>query len=382
VRLVAYEDAVYRRRRGIITVHRAFPTFMAGIAEEVDHVVVAGRLDSRPGASHYELPPGVEFRALPHYSSLLDAGEVLRALWGTIRAFWRILDEVDSAWINGPSPMALVFAAIALLRRRSLFLGVRQNTLEYARRRHPRRPLVLVAFWAMELLWRTLARRTAVVAVGPELAGVYAGCRNRFELTVSMVSERDLVPGPEAHAGRDWSGELRLLSVGRLESEKNPLLLADILARLDGRWRLVVCGEGELRDVLTQRLVELGLAERCELLGYVPLDRGLLDLYRSSHAFLHVSWTEGLPQVLYEAFAARMPVVATAVGGVAQAAGGAAILIPPADADAAAAAVERLAADPALRARLVEAGAERVRDHTIEAERRRLAAWMRQVARQ
>ena len=54
----------------------------------------------------------------------------------------------------------------------------------------------------------------------------------------------------------------------------------------------------------------------------MPIDGGLLDLYRSSHAFLHVLLTEGVPQVLIEVFASGVPVVATAVGGVAEAAGG------------------------------------------------------------
>ena len=45
-----------------------------------------------------------------------------------------------------------------------------------------------------------------------------------------------------------------------------------------------------------------------------------------------MSWTEGLPQVLFEAFAAGTPVVATAVGGVPEAVGDAALLIPPGDA--------------------------------------------------
>ena len=77
---------------------------------------------------------------------------------------------------------------------------------------------------------------------------------------------------------------------------------------------------------------------------------GLLDLYRSSHAFLHVSWTEGLPQTLFEAFAAGLPVVATAVGGVPAAVGDAALLVEPGDADPPAAELLRLAGDEALRA--------------------------------
>jgi glycosyltransferase involved in cell wall biosynthesis len=188
-------------------------------------------------------------------------------------------------------------------------------------------------------------------------------------VTVSMVDEDEIAP-PREHPPGDV---LRALSVGRLETEKNPLLLADVLARLDGRWRLVVAGEGAMRAELEERLQELGVADRAELRGYVPIDAGLHELYRDCDAFLHVSWTEGLPQVIFEAFAARMPVVATAVGGVPDAVGDAALLIPPGDADAAAHALLRLAEDPELRERLVERGLERVRAHTTEAETRKIA---------
>jgi glycosyltransferase involved in cell wall biosynthesis len=170
-----------------------------------------------------------------------------------------------------------------------------------------------------------------------------------------------------------------VLSVGRLDAEKNPLLLADILKLLvdSGEdWRLTVCGEGPLEGELRERLRRLGLEDRAELVGYLPLHGGLLDLYRSSDALLHVSLTEGLPQVLLEAFAAGLPVVATAVGGVAGAVGDAGMLVPPNDAEAAAAALERLARGQDLRDRLAKAGLERVRGRTLEAESARVAAFL------
>jgi glycosyltransferase involved in cell wall biosynthesis len=52
------------------------------------------------------------------------------------------------------------------------------------------------------------------------------------------------------------------------------------------------------------------------------------------------------------------------------------LLVGPGDPAQPAAALERLAADPALRARLAEAGLERVRGHTIEAEAARVAAFI------
>jgi glycosyltransferase involved in cell wall biosynthesis len=138
----------------------------------------------------------------------------------------------------------------------------------------------------------------------------------------------------------------------------------------------VICGEGPYENRLRERLQQLGVADCAELRGYVPNDGGLGELYRSSHALLHVSWTEGLPQVLFEAFAARLPVVATAVGGVPQAAGDAAVLIGPGDADAAADGLRRVASDPALRAALIDRGVARVESHTLEREAAAVAGFI------
>jgi glycosyltransferase involved in cell wall biosynthesis len=233
----------------------------------------------------------------------------------------------------------------------------------------------------LELSWRLLARRAPVVVVGPELKRHYRHAPEVLEIAVSLVSASDVQAGEEQAAARSYDGDLQVLSVGRIDREKNPLLLADILAQLrdsDPRWRLVVCGEGPMTSELVQRLQTLGLAEHSEVRGYVPIDGGLLDLYRSSHAFLHVSLTEGVPQVLIEAFASGVPVVATAVGGVAEAAGEAALLIPPRDATAAVTALARIADAPDVRGDLIKSGLALARRHTLDAETARVAAFILQ----
>jgi glycosyltransferase involved in cell wall biosynthesis len=139
----------------------------------------------------------------------------------------------------------------------------------------------------------------------------------------------------------------------------------------------VICGEGPLEAALRERLESLGVADAATLRGYLPLDGGLQDAYRAAHAFLHVSWTEGLPQVLFEAFAARLPVVATAVGSVAAAGDGAVLLVEPGDPKAPAARLRELAADETLRETLVAAGLARVRAHSLEAELQRTGRFLR-----
>lgn len=378
MRLAVYTDYVYRRDGDAVYAERAFALFLAALAPHVERLVIVGRLDPRSGASHYRLPDDVEFVALPHYSSLVDVHQSVPAMVRSLRRFWHVLRDVDTAWLLGPYALSILFAALTAARGRRVALGVRQDLPRYVKSRHPGRRWVHAAALLLEGAYRAMARRWPVVVVGPDLAERYARASRVLPITVSLVSE-DQIVSPEEAAGRDYQGELTALSVGRLDREKNPLLLADVLARLrerDPRWRLVVAGEGPLEDELRARLHELGVAGAADLRGYVPIDGGLPELYRRSHALLHVSWTEGLPQVLFEAFAAGLPVVATDVGGVAAAAGDAALLVAPGDAERPAAELARIAADPALRERLVHAGLRRVREHTLEAECRRVAEFL------
>ena len=378
MRLAVYTDYEYRsdgvRRYG----QRAFVVYLEALRRHVDQLVLVGRLDPRPGASHYPLHEDTELVGLPHYKSLAHPWSVVRSLLGSLGRLWRLLDEVDTVWVLGPYPHAVAFSALAILRRRRLVLGVRQDTPKYIRSRRPGQRWMHWSADLLEWIWRSLARRYPIVVVGPELARKYRDACDVLAITVSLVSQHDLVDATVLDT-RDYGEELTLLTVGRLDTEKNPLLLADVLNRLcagQRRWRLLVCGDGPLRGQLHARLDELGLLEHVQLLGYVPIDGGLLDLYRRSHLFLHVSWTEGYPQVLVEAFAACLPAVATAVGGVRAAADGAALLVPPGDPEATAEALERLATEPQLRAQLVEAGLRRAREGTLEVSTERLARFL------
>lgn len=380
VRLAVYTDYVYRRDGDAVFAERAFALFLTRLAEHLDDLVLVGRLSAESGRMHYRLPPSIEFVALPNHRGLLvSPRSTAGALLGSIKPVWHLLPRVDAIWLLGPHPLMPVFGALAILRRCPFAVGVRQDTPRYARRRHPRSRAAWLAADLLEGLSLAMARRAPTVVVGPELARRYHRARKLLPIIVSLVGDDDIVPFEEAIA-RPYAGDLRALSVGRLDTEKNPLLLADIAAGLrhtGRRWRLEVCGEGPLRSALAGRIEELGADADVELVGYVPLGPELFERYRTAHALLHVSWTEGVPQVLYEAFAAGLPVVATDVGGVAEAVGDAALLIPPGDTDAAVQALDRIGNDKELRARLIERGLAIVQRHTLDVEASRVAAFMK-----
>src|SRR4051794_24540032 len=122
--------------------------------------------------------------------------------------FWGLLGRVDAVWLLGPYPLSFVFVVLAALRRRRVFLGVRQDWPTYVRSRHPDSRVLQVVARLMEAGWRALARRYPVVVVGPELARNYSRARAVLPVTVSMVDEDEIAPP------RDGEGGFTVLSVG------------------------------------------------------------------------------------------------------------------------------------------------------------------------
>ncbi len=379
MRLAVYTDFPYHRDPdGTLWAEQAFGLFLSELVPLVEKLVVLGRLDADTRSARHRLSPGIDLVALPHYGSLASLSDVAPALSGSLRAFWRMLAGVDAVWLLGPHPFSILFAGLAAARRRRVFLGVRQDMPAYMKERYRGRPLVRRAALCLEAAYRLLSRACPTVVVGPDLAHNYSRARGLLQIAVSLV-ESDDIRDPADAISRDYGGELTILSVGRLDPEKNPLLAAEILADLaageQSRWRLVVCGDGPLRDALQRRLEELGVAARADLRGYVPYEDGMRNLYRQSHFLLLTSWTEGLPQVALEAFAAGLPIVATKVGGLPQAAPDALATFPAGAAERGASALRELAQDAAAREELMRAGIAWVGSHTAAMEASRLVAF-------
>jgi glycosyltransferase involved in cell wall biosynthesis len=381
-RLGVYVDAVYRRIGNRVSTDRAFLLFVAEVAAHFDGLTLLGRTLDTPESADYELPPEIELVELPHYTSLLHPLQVLRAFPGTVRAMWRGLDRVDTVWVIGPNPFDLILIAVALVRRRRLALGIRQDTKAYFASRVPGGlwwPAV-TAMRGVDAVYRALARRVPTLVVGEAIAEQYGSGRpNVLAMTVTLIRAEDVAPEP---ADRDWSDTIELLTVGRLEREKNPLLLVEALAALErshpGRFRLTWLGRGPLEDEVIAAAERLDVRRLISLRGYVAFGPELFDVYRAAHLFVHVSLTEGVPQVIVEALANGVPVVATDVGGVRAAFGepGAALLVPPDDLSALVAAIEEAAADPVGREERSRRGLESARSLTLQAEAERVARFL------
>ena len=179
--------------------------------------------------------------------------------------------------------------------------------------------------------------------------------------------------------GRFDPSRITVLYAGRLTREKGVDLLADAFLkahRRDPRLQLALAGGGPEESALRERL-----GDAATFLGWLRDDE-LATAYASADLFLFCSQTDTYGQVILEAQASGLPVVAVAAGGPIEliADGRSGVLCPP-DSDAIAAAVTGLAASRAARERLARGGLMAVRDRTWEAALGRLAdGWQRTLA--
>lgn len=174
------------------------------------------------------------------------------------------------------------------------------------------------------------------------------------------------------------SGERRhVLYAGRLTTEKGVDLLADAFLaahRRDPRLHLVLAGDGPERDALARRL-----GDAATFLGWVRGDE-LADAYANADAFLFASETDTFGQVILEAQASGLPVVAVDAGGPQSlVVDGVSGLLRAPDPVALADALVAVIANDALRARLTQGGLDHATARTWDAATGRLARGYRRA---
>lgn len=173
-------------------------------------------------------------------------------------------------------------------------------------------------------------------------------------------------PASETRARCGPMAPLSILSVARMAPDKGQRILISALALLhregiDFKARLV--GDGPDREEIEALVAVNGLGDRVQLLGNVGQDR-LPDLYRASDLFVLSSFAEGIPVVLMEAMACKVPVVAPSVMGVGELVidGVTGRLVQPGRPDLLAAAIRRVNDQPDEARELAEAGRALVAD--------------------
>ena len=200
-------------------------------------------------------------------------------------------------------------------------------------------------------VWWPFRRRVEVLVHGLVLDDIEQSRPRRAAVRASLgAGPEDVVVGTVANY-RPQKGYPDLLRAA-----------AEVLQRVPAA-RFVTVGQGPLEQEIVALHAELGLDDRFRLLGYradVP------DVLSACDVFALASHHEGFPIAVMEAMAMGLPLVATSVGGIADAVvdGQTGLLVPPGEPQQLAAALVRMTSDDGLRQRCAAAtlGAGRVFD--------------------
>ena len=142
----------------------------------------------------------------------------------------------------------------------------------------------------------------------------YTGPSDRIAVIHNGVFREARYPDPLAHPRSFSMRPFTFLMVGLVHPSKGQLEAVEALSVLVAAGhdvRLVIAGGGRDRR-LRERIVELGLQDRVELMGYVE---DPFPLYARAQAYLMCSRNEGMGRVTVEAMASGLPVIGHASGG-------------------------------------------------------------------
>lgn len=230
--------------------------------------------------------------------------------------------------------------------------------------------------WYSAIQWRLkrwVTTQSVTVIANSKVAGQYAAEKMNLPASKIQIIYNGLPPAKPATEQTRSRETVRaalgiatdamlLLFVGRLVSIKNLPTLLEAMSQLPGLAddtarpvMLVLVGDGPDKAALAEQTDRLGLRDSVQWLGE---RRDVPALMNASDAVVLPSWREGLSNVILEASQAAKPVIASRAGGNVESVfeGETGLLFEPADAQALAVEILRLASDPEFGARLGVAG--------------------------
>lgn len=157
-------------------------------------------------------------------------------------------------------------------------------------------------------IWKDAAATTAVSSFVAKLAQKAYGI-----LPQVILNGMEIPPPPmlEAHE------PTRLLMVGRMSVQKNPLLTIQALALLkDLNWRCMMIGDGPLLAEVKTEADRLGISDKIDFMGWASANE-VSEAMKGSDILLIPSLSEGLPMVAVEALAHGLALVGSRIGGLA-----------------------------------------------------------------
>lgn len=313
------EGKYLKNSKGLVSSSDIFTVFFQKLFSNKS-IKTIGRLSSSQFSPKYTLDTSSDFTPLTDYKSISRLLLVFPFYFiknrKTINKF---IKNIDVLFISASGPLSILMLYKIRRNNKKVFIFIRQNTRKLISVKHNNNFLArIISNWIETYIEKFVQNysNATVFAFGGEIYKRYLELSSStFSIADSRYNNSDILSINDI---KDKSyTKLKLLYVGRLAPGKGLEFLIKCLSKINHfEFTLTVVGDGIIKEDLIQLVKKHNLSSKIKFRGFIDFSQNLLNEYSSHDIFIMPSFSEGLPQVVFEAMSRGVVVVATNVGGI------------------------------------------------------------------
>lgn len=229
------------------------------------------------------------------------------------------IKNIDILFVSPSGPLSILILEKIKNRNKEVVLFIRQDTRKLISIKNNKNFIAKILADLIETYIENFVKNYSNVTVftfGAEIFQRYSKLSaSTFSIADSRYKVSDLLD-INAITNKSYS-KLKILYVGRLVEGKGLRFFIHALSKINHfDFSLTIIGDGAIKKDLIELVKNLNLYNKIKFKGFVNFSEKLLKEYSSHDVFVMPSFSEGLPQVIFEAMARGIIVVATNVGGI------------------------------------------------------------------
>jgi glycosyltransferase involved in cell wall biosynthesis len=282
-------------------------------------ITALGRLSKQDFSPKHQLR-NMGFISLSYYKSLRSLIKIYPFyILRNLKKIFCFTKDIDLLLISASGPISVLLIWFMKIQRKKVIIFIRSDIRELIKAKdHNTFMLDIFANWIESSFEKSVKNNSSITAFafGDDIFNRYSKFSNSVISAASSRFEMSHIISSDELSFNDTSC-VNLLYVGRLSKGKGLNLLIETVSMLkSNRFKLTIIGDGDIKDELVLLVKNLGLNEKIIFKGYIPFGERLFKEYSHYDVLILPSFSEGLPQVILEAMARGVAVVASGVGGI------------------------------------------------------------------